>query len=94
MLTVLADENSESVLLQILLAEKAVVQFESDKDQVLTFNIYSTDGKLVQELLKTNVLRGTNEISFPTVEMMQGMYFVQVVNDKDEKIAEVKFVVL
>ena len=93
MLTVLVDENSVIVLPNPA-SEKAIVQFESDKDQVLTFNIYSMDGKLVQELLKTNVLRGTNEISFPTVEMMQGMYFVQVVNDKDDKIAEVKFVVL
>lgn len=93
MLTVLPDETSV-ILLPNPASEKAIIQFESDKDQELTFNIYSMDGKLVQELLKTNVLRGTNEISFPTVEMMQGMYFIQVVDTNNEKIAEVKFVVL
>lgn len=93
MLTVLPDETSV-ILLPNPASEKAIIQFESVKDQELTFNIYSVDGKLVQELLKTNVLRGTNEISFPTVEMMQGMYFIQVLDAQNEKIAEVKFVVL
>ncbi|MCO4819596.1 MAG: T9SS type A sorting domain-containing protein [Bacteroidetes bacterium] len=93
MLTVLPDET-KVLLLPNPVEEKAVIQFESEKDQVLSFNIYTTDGKLVQELLTTPVERGLNEISFPTVELMQGMYYIQVIDQNDERVAEVKFVVL
>ncbi|MFT5724134.1 MAG: hypothetical protein ACI9JN_001251 [Bacteroidia bacterium] len=93
MLTVLADATSVLVLPNPA-TEKAVIQFESQKDQILTFNIYGIDGKLVQELISTMVQGGVNEISFPTVEMSQGMYFIQVIDAQEEKIAEVKFIVL
>ncbi len=92
-LTVINSESSLMVLPNPATLQ-SIIQFDSEKDQELTFNIYTVDGKLVRELLTTFVKKGLNEIQFPTVEMMQGMYFVQVLDNKKERIAQVKFVVL
>lgn len=90
----LEPEETKVQLLPNPVVNEAVLQFTSEKDQVLTFNLYATDGKLVRELLKTSVKQGVNEFVFPTTNLMQGYYFIQVLDSKGEKIAEAKILAL
>lgn len=92
-LTITADETS-LILLPNPAVDVSRIRFVSKTSEVLTFNLYGSDGKLVVELLETQVEQGTNEFSFPTTGLMQGMYYIQVLSEKGEKITEVKVVVL
>ena len=92
-LTVKIDANSLKLLPNPVL-DKAIIQFDSEKDQVLTFNLYDAMGKKVSELLEAPVEYGTNEFTFPIKELAQGTYFIGVIDSDGKKVAYVKVVFL
>ncbi|MBO6518173.1 MAG: T9SS type A sorting domain-containing protein [Bacteroidia bacterium] len=92
-LTLLAEETSVMVLPNPA-DTKATIRFTSEEKQELVFNLYATDGKLVAKLLEAQVDAGVNEFAFPTTNLMKGMYYVQVVTKNNDKVADVKVVVL
>lgn len=66
-------------------------EFYMPDDGTVQFRIYGMDGKLVDDLIYSNVKKGRNNIQFNTGNMSSGIYYLKGVRDNGEVIIEKKF---
>lgn len=66
------------------------VEFELPKKELLTFDLYDANGKLVSHLFKDKVKGGTNRFTFNTAPLANGIYYLNIIQGtqtlKNEKI--------
>lgn len=60
-------------------AQWLTVEFELPQREVITFNLYDANGKLVSELFKDKVKAGTNRFTFNTAPLATGVYFLSII---------------
>lgn len=55
--------------------------FESSEDLTLRFELYDDRGRLIEKFGELPVLKGMNELSFSTIPIRSGLYFLKIFNN-------------
>lgn len=73
--------------------DRIVVHFEVSEAAALTFAIFNTSGQLISNIFKSTAMQGSNEFSFSTGSLRPGIYFMKIINDRNEIVKTERFVV-